>query len=372
MKTKPIKSLIWVLLIAAVIYVIKASEGINLISSFLPEKIATFKDVHMSGTYGSHEAWEIHADEAWTGRDKFTTNFERVSKAVLYKNGRPLVVDLQARRVRLSKNKQIEVIKSVDNMPSEAYMALKIDFGAVSNKKEKKLAYLTADRISFNPDTKNAVIEGNVRIKREGMITSTEKIKMDLNEDIATFESRTTFKKKGSLLKAVSAEALLDDDIVFLYGSVEVTQKSKSVTSLSGKYDDNAATITLTGGVKAVIEKLKNIIKKKTADVYSSEEEKRSLSTKTVLTCDKLIIETENNDATAYGNVYLTQKDQEAKSEQAVYTESDGIIIMTGNVFMKKEKDWVKANKVIVSVDKERFEAVGNAETTFMVKKKKK
>jgi hypothetical protein len=36
---------------------------------------------------------------------------------------------------------------------------------------------------------------------------------------------------------------------------------------------------------------------------------------------------------------------------------------------MKRKNDWVKANKVIVSVDKETFEAIGAVETIFKVKK---
>ena len=103
--------------LAGMIYVVIATNNIDLINSILPEKIAVFENVHMTGNYSSSESWEVKAREAWTSRDKFTTTLEHVTNAVITRNGRPMVTSLTARRMRIEKNKNVEVMKTVQDDP---------------------------------------------------------------------------------------------------------------------------------------------------------------------------------------------------------------------------------------------------------------
>jgi lipopolysaccharide assembly outer membrane protein LptD (OstA) len=371
MRARSFKIILAVLLVIIIVYIIKESEKINLLDTFLPEKIAVFKNVHMAGIEASGEAWEIFAKEGWTGRDKFATTLEFVSDAKITKKGRIMVKDLKARRVRLSRNKDIEIFKKVDDKDPDQYLKVKIDFGAFSKspKKKKEFSYLTADYIKFNPDTKSGVLRGKILIIKEDLHARSENVSLDLNDNIATFESRSFFNKDKSRLAADSAVAFFDEDKINMSGSIEVIQKNKIVTADNAIYDDNNKTIVLRSRTKATIEKLKNIIKEGTAKKYKSDESQKALGAKTILTADQLKIWTENNDAIATGNVHVYQQDKEVRSDKANYSEKNEFIIMTGNVFMKKKDDWVRADKVIVSVDKETFEAFGGVETTFKVKK---
>jgi lipopolysaccharide export system protein LptA len=63
--------------------------------------------------------------------------------------------------------------------------------------------------------------------------------------------------------------------------------------------------------------------------------------------------------------VEVTQKGREARSETAVYDDKNETLTLTGNVHMKKAKEWISAGKVIVSVRDETFEALGSAEAQF-------
>ena len=351
-------------------YIIKLSDKIDLLQTFIPEKIAVFKQVHMSGKEGDH-SWEIFAKEGWTGRDRNVTTFEFITKADIDKNGRRFIKNLTARRMRISKNKDIEIFKKVEeDKDGKQYLNALIDFNAVSNKKkERKFSSLTADNIKFNPDTKKAVIAGNIRILKDKLLIKAELITLDLDKNIASFEGRSFFSKEDSKLFANSALAYFDEDKIFMSGSIEVTQKNKSAVSDIADYDDNAKTIVLSSNVKATIKKLQNLIKEKSAKKIKEEETKKALQEKTLITCDKLIISTEKGDCSAYGNVLVSQKEKEAKADEAFYQEDSESIVLTGNVYMKRKNDWVKANKVIVSVEKETFEAVGGVETTFKVNK---
>jgi lipopolysaccharide export system protein LptA len=367
---KLISPAIAVILIALAVYVIKVSDKINLLQSFIPEKIAVLKNVHMSGKEGEH-SWEIIAREGWTGRDRNTTTFEFISEAEIKKNNRPFVKDLKARRLRISKNKDIEVLKKADEeKDGEQYLDMLIDFNALSSKKKKtRFSPLTADSIKFNPDTKKALISGKIRISKDKLLIRSDKIDMDLDKSVATFESRSSFSREGSRLSADSAVALLDEDKIFLSGSIEVTQKNKTAVSDSAVYDDRSRIIVLSSNVKAVIKGLRNMIKEKSAKKIKGEETNIALRERTAVLCDNLQISTDNGDCRAYGRVHVLQKEKEARSDEAVYQENNEEIILTGNVSMKKKDSWVKANKVVVSVDKETFEAIGRVETIFKVKK---
>ncbi len=364
---------IFLIILGFVIYVVVESEKINLLNTFIPEKIAVFENVHMSGEYGSHEAWEIYAKEAWTGRDRSSTTFEHVTKAVIYRDGRKMIRDLKARRMTIRKDKNIETFRSVDR-DSVKYLKAVIDFNAVSNRHttEAKLVTLTADRISFNPDRKKAVVEGAVKLTKDKLTVTTESVSLDLDMNTAFFPRRSYFKKEGSRISCATAEALFDEDRAFMYGSIEVEQKNKKATSLRAEYDDDGRSITLQDSVEVVIEKLKNVMKKESVERYKSDEARKSLETRTLVSCNRLVISTDSGDAQAYGNVHVTQSSKEARSDKATYAEDDQNIVLTGNVFMKRGSDWVKADKVVVSVDKDIFEAIGQVETEFKVKKGKR
>jgi len=359
-----------ILFAIAAFIIIKLSDKISIIQTFIPEKIAVFKQVHMSGREGS-DSWEIYAHEGWTGRDKNVTTFEFVTNAEIDRNGRPLIKDLTARRMKVSRNKDIEVLKKAEGeKDGKQYLDALIDFNAVSNKnKKRKFSTITADVIKFNPNTKKAIVAGNVRIVKDKMTIRTENISIDLDSNMATFEGRSFFIKKGSKLSADSAVSYFDEDRILMSGSIEVTQKNKTAVANNAAYDDKSKTVVLSSNVKAVIVKLKDIIREKSAEKVKGEEAKGALQEKTVITCNSLRLSTENGDCTAYGKVLVSQKDKEAKSDEAVYSEDSENIVLKGNVYMKRKNDWVKANKVIVSVDKETFEAIGAVETIFKVKK---
>lgn len=351
-------------------YIVKLSDKIDLLQTFIPEKIAVFKQVHLSGKEGEH-SWEIFAKEGWTGRDRNVTTFEFITRADIDRNGRRLIKNLTARRMRISKNKDIEILKKVEeDKDGKQYLKALIDFNAVSNKKKKReFSSLTADNIKFNPDTKNAVIAGNIRILKDKLLIRSELITLNLDMNIASFEGRSFFSKEGSKLYANSSVAYFDEDMIYMAGSIEVTQKNKSAVSDKADYDDNTKNIVLSSNVKATIKKLKNLIKDKSANKIKEEETKKALQEMTLITCDRLVLSTEKGDCNAYGNVLVFQKEKEAKADEAFYQEDSENIVLTGNVYMKRKNDWVKANKVIVSVDKETFEAIGEVETTFKVNK---
>lgn len=304
------------------------------------------------------------------GRDNLATTFEHVTSASISRNGRKMVTDLKARMMRIDRGRRIEIFSSESDDPVR-YLTAKIDFNAVSRNasKEPDFSFLTADSISFNPDRKRAEVRGGIKITKDKLTVTSESIDLDLDNNIAFFTSTARFKEKETTLTSSTAEAFFDDEIVNMFGSVEVLQKNKVATSAFASYHDKENQIVLSPAVTVIIDKLKNSMKQETAEKYKSDEAKQALEAKTVVTCDELTISTKTGDASARGSVHVTQGTKEAKADAAVYSESDQNIVLTGNVTMKRGDVWIKANEVIVSVDKESFEAIGQVETEFTVKR---
>lgn len=272
----------------------------------------------------------------------------------------------------INSNKDISVIKSVEAEPaSKQYLVAYVDFGAVAKprKKEVKFSLMTADNIQFNPDKRIASLAGNVTLKKGDMTVNSDKVSIDLNKDSATFETRSRFRNKSAQMSADRSTAYFDIEMIELSGSVEVLQKNKKARSPSAVYDDKSKDISMSGGVTAVIERPGKLLKKSSSKKYTGKEAREMLSSRTNVVCNKLVIDTGDNSALASGKVDVKQKDKEAVSDKAVYSDTNGTIIMTGSVYMKKKEDWIKANTVTVYVDKDIFEASGGVETTFKVNK---
>jgi len=96
-------------------------------------------------------------------------------------------------------------------------------------------------------------------------------------------------------------------------------------------------------------------------------EARKFLKEKTVLYADRLDLSTKTSNAKAYGSVLVVQNEKEAKADMAIYDDKEETMVLTGNVYLKKKDDWVKAEKVLVSVRNETFEAVGSVEAEFKI-----
>ena len=137
----------------------------------------------------------------------------------------------------------------------------------------------------------------------------------------------------------------------------------------SGILNDKQRTLLLSYKVKAIIEKIEDAIKDGSAEKVKGAEIKKVLKEKTIVTADKMFLRFDDKNFTAKGNVVVIQKGKRAKSNFAKYNEENEEIEMTGNVFMEKKDQWIKTEKIIVSVKNEAFHAIGNVETEFIIKK---
>ncbi|KAF0134211.1 MAG: organic solvent tolerance protein OstA [Candidatus Saganbacteria bacterium] len=364
------------------------------------EKILEFKNSYVSGRDNGKKVWEFYAKEGWSGKSGDVTYLKDVSKGRFYKNGDLIVKDLEAPLVKAwKKNKLIEAFGE-SNSTNESRLKAVIAF---TPRGRRKFANLISDQITYNPDAKTSTVSGRISLKDNASSLFSNNMSIDHEKEISSLSNgvkykrpdisincdtidyfakeekmicrasiETTVKSKpnATSLKCDYMEVFIESnkDVIAL-GSIEATQGKKIIFGNSLTYNKKFKYIIIKENVKAIIEKAKVILKERTINRLKSEEAKKILHEKTVLTSNLLELSTENGNAKAIGNVFVLQKGKVAKADSAIYSEKDETITLTRGVFLKKEKQWIKCQKIIVSVKNETFDAAGSVEAEFKIKK---
>ncbi|MDD5382271.1 MAG: LptA/OstA family protein [Candidatus Margulisbacteria bacterium] len=357
------------------------------------EKIAEFKGTHVSGRKEGKKIWEFSAQEGWTTRDREITNLSQVVRGKIFRDGKLVVTDLFAPSAKAYQHSQI-----VEAFNPRAYL----DLGKISNPESqdrREWTRMKADYYRYIPNEKRSEITGNVFLYKKDSTINAQKIMINNENKIADISDKIQLKRKDGTLRSdtlryFSNEEKLEADgnvliniaesgvktrvktshasfftdinkDMIIQGSVEVLQKTKLAIAQHGIYSQNKKELLLQGAVKAVFEKAKSLLKEESAQNLRSPEAKNILKEKTFLTADEIVLSTHSGDARAFGSVHVYQKGREAKSDSAIYNDKDETLALSGNVFMKKGKEWVSAKQVVVSVKDETFTAAGSVEAEF-------
>ncbi|MBM3471073.1 MAG: hypothetical protein FJX73_09835 [Armatimonadetes bacterium] len=87
------------------------------------------------------------------------------------------------------------------------------------------------------------------------------------------------------------------------------------------------------------------------------------------LTCNRMVMTLRNKDITAEGQVTVVQKDRRATGDRGTYTDATRILVVTGNVRLQDaDGTRLRADRAVISLADETFEAEGNVETEFVIR----
>ncbi|MCX5749044.1 MAG: hypothetical protein NTZ10_02190 [Candidatus Saganbacteria bacterium] len=386
----------------ALLYIIV--PDIRLLSDVRKEKVLHADNISVTGFEDGKKNWEISSKRLSANRGQDIIEFEDVDKGNVFKKGRLIIKDLRAKRVIVTNyNSRIEAFSSTaEPQPLEASIDVAhASTTEVLKEPSKGFTKVLASYLWYSSpqkrsnaddvrvfDRKYTATTGHIDInhkKNIGTMTSGPHIKAgDYTIGATTMESyfrQDTLKAYNKVRVRVKKKAVMtdikSDDLSFstkdysglMNGHVELTQKSKIASSDALSFDDVEQTATLIKNVRAFIKKGGHILKERTVLKIRNTEAKKIMSEGVLLNCDSLKVSTRNGNATADGKVFVIQKGKNAKADHAFYDDNKETITMTGNVHIEKEGEWIKTKKVIVYVNKETFEAFGDVETLFKLKK---
>ncbi|MDD5593888.1 MAG: LptA/OstA family protein, partial [Candidatus Margulisbacteria bacterium] len=349
-------------------------------------KAAEFQNTRLEGRKEGKKIWEFTAKNGWTEKNQAMTFLFDVSRGRIFSGGKLAVDDLSAPRVKV--HRSAEVVEAFGPLKAE------LDLGKFSSAEKKgRWTKMIADYIKYVPAEKKSEIDGRVTLTMKDGVIKAGHISVDHEKKIARIFEAVKVKRAngtimtgalnylaeseqadvpGPLTLALKEKAVRTDlkcnrgtffmDInkdIALFGSVEVIQGKKVAIADEGIYSRRLGSLLLKGRTRTVLEKGGVLLKQGSAAKLRDPDVKEILRNKTVVTANEISFSTKTGDARAAGEVVVTQKGRDAKSDLAVYDDKKEILTLSGNVFMKQKDEWLNCRQVIISVSKETFEAKG-------------
>ncbi|MBI5400189.1 hypothetical protein HZB07_06255 [Candidatus Saganbacteria bacterium] len=369
------------------------------------DRIAEFKNTRVAGYKENKKIWEFAAKSGWTSHDQETTFLIDVSKGAIYSDGQLIVKELSAPRVSAQRRSSIVEAGgfAADKPSGKSRLTTWLDLKKVSTRKKADSEWikLRTDFLKYSPENKHSELSGKVELRRQDSVIFAQKVAIDHEQRIADISDGIKVSRKDGVLfsdtmryfgqeEKIAAAGrvklnitharyktkLIADQAGFFAdmnrdmrfsGSVEVIQGKKVAVAQAGVYSLPQRRLLLTTEVKAVFEKASAVVQTKSVAQLKNQEAKDILREKTFLTADSLVIFTDTGNAQAGGNVHVYQLGREAKADQSVFDEKKETLILTGRVLLKKGKDWVSAQQVIVSIKNKTFEASGEVKAEFKI-----
>lgn len=236
-------------------------------------------------------------------------------------------------------------------------------------------ARLRAAGLVYEIRTETARASGGVRLEREGSTVSGDQLVAEMRVKEAQVTGRASLvrepadrSREGEGRTAISAERLRfrwESNEVEAEGAVTVVQPDRTARAQRLLYSEARDLLELTGEV---------VVDQRSGEALAAAEPGAAgaLASRTVLSCDRITARVSSRDLTAEGSIRVEQEGRLATGDRAVYTGGDRLLVVTGNVRMREaDGSWLRADRVRISLADETFEAVGNVETEFSLKRGK-
>lgn len=359
------------------------------------ETILEFEKGYILGNKDGKKIWEFQVESVKMNKSKTISFIEGVSKGKFFKDNKLVIKNLIAPKARVYRHSKNVELRSEDKKKIYA------EFSFEKNKGKTKFAKLIADKLNYFSKDENSEVFGNISISTNKFKARAKKLHINHKEETAKLsdnvfaqrkdfslrcneifyeENKKSFLATGNINLKISGdpETKIKGDMLVFYtdedkdvkvkNNIEAIQPKKAISSDQIIYNKTTKKILASGNVKTVFEKAKVLIKEETIKKLKGKEAKESLEEKTLLYADIFEIYTDSKNAKGWGNVKVFQKGKEAQAENAIFDEEREEIILTKNVSVNKDDEWIKCDKLIVSVTEETFTALGEIEGTFKIK----
>jgi lipopolysaccharide export system protein LptA len=388
------------LLILGIAYYLMSPRESTYIDEEKLTRSAEFNETKVAGRKEGKKVWEFTAKHGWTEKNTMITHLFDVTGGRIYSGGKLIMSDLSAPRVVAGRNAEVVEAFNQPDLGPKGLLTAQLDLKRLSSSnKSGQWSQLIADYIKYIPAEKRSEIDGHVSLTMKDGVISAGHIAIDHDKKIARITDPVRVKRGNGLITTSSMEYLADPeqaevplpmvvdlkenkiatkvkcnqgtffmDInkdISLYGSLEVTQGKKAAVADEGVYARRQSQLQLKGRTRTILEKAAALLRTDTAGKLRQPDVKDILRLKTVVTAKEMVFSTKTGDAKAAGNVVVTQKGKEARSDTAVYDDKNETLRLSGHVYLKKGEDWISCKQVIISINKETFEALGVKEAKF-------
>ncbi len=375
------------------------SPDIQLLKKHGSKNTLEASSITVRGRSEGRPSFEIHAEAVSSDRDQSLIDIKNIIDGTVFGKNVMILKELKAEHAVIQQYANIIEAEGNEKRPLTALINISAASGKNNGKKE--FSFLKAESLRYHTNTKKGTIKGGILSNKRFKISG-KSIEIDTANESALFYPSPWARTPSQTIRATTLESLYGQELLKGYGEAELkldkgkttvkadslefstedynghmegkvrfSQKGKFATSDRFYYYDGIRIASLKGNVKMIIEKGGAVLKESTIEKIRNAETKKMLKEGILISCDSLSVSTKTGNASAEGKVELLQKKSRARSDKAYFDESKETVTMTGNVYVEKEGQWLKTRKVIASLSKEEFEAVGGVETLIKIKKKR-
>lgn len=246
---------------------------------------------------------------------------------------------------------------------------------------------LVTASLRYQARTGDVVAEGGVRITREGSSITGRRLLANLMTRRADVRDEVMLVRAPGpppadvdrVTRALAKDetTVSADRVVFRWdtndaeaeGRVVVRQRDKTASADRMVYSETSNRLVLTGHV--LVEQMSGdwLAREGVATPPRDPQEQQALRSTTRLTANRLTMTLKEHDIVAEGSVKVTQQDRWASGDRATYTEATRVIVVMGNVRMQdSDGRRLQADRVVISLVDETFDADGNVQTDFLIR----
>ncbi len=224
---------------------------------------------------------------------------------------------------------------------------------------------LTALTVTYNLSSRIALalgspvlVQGLTTVHAGRMEFDLEKKRMSARGGVTVTYKDVTVNTPELRYDGGTGEALADE--------VVVSQPGRIVRARRLRYMLQTGRLELEGNVVVDQESGERLIEEGLIQAPGDDEGRRLVASRTMLTCDRLVILTEERTVQAEGGVSVTQETRSASATTAVYSDRDRRLTLMGDVVLRdKDGSRLHADVVVISLADETVEATGNVVTEF-------
>ncbi len=339
---------------------------IDLMGDKREEKVLEIYGTRAVGWSQGKKTFALTSSYGWANRFQDKASFEEVKDGSVFQDNKVVIKNIKTGRVDV--NTSLKETSAFGGPGSAKRASALVDL-----KGKRDYSLFSFDHMRYDHKTDRASFFGSPMISDKDFTLSCTTLEVFYPEKRSRLMGNILMRTKGkqkekTTVRSGAAEAFNETDNISFFESVSVLQKDKTAFCDLMTYDTSGDRMVLTGHTK-VFFKSAPLIKKERLKSIRDPETKRTLENQTELTCSSFDLSLKSGNAVAMGNVTVTQKGQQAKSDAALYNEESETISLSGRVHLKRGDEWLKTKKVVVHLKAERFEAEGDVETLFKLKK---
>ena len=238
-------------------------------------------------------------------------------------------------------------------------------------------AEVRAQRLRLEHESQIAYVFGEVTVQQGDTVLSARNVTYDLTRKLARALGDPVLRQGGTTVRADRMEFDLERRRTFFHGAVRIVHKNVTVSAPEMRYDASvdeaiapdvvvsqpgrtvhahrlrylpqAGRLELEGGV-IVEQSGATLVAEGVIRSPDDSATQRLLGSSAILTCDRLVISTEERTARAEGNLSVKQEGRAASAAAATYADRERRLTMTGSVvLLYKDGSRLRADMVVIS-----------------------